>query len=267
MTRGLIAAAFLWATFGAPPAYAAPDPSDLQGWKVERGQYQCSLIRTKGAKFELEVSDSLGTAILFAYRFVPGDFRERPAQIELEPDGNRIASGLSAEWIYGGLVVFNVPTKVLEGLSSSTGLVVSVDGKKKFDFRFDPPGDAVRALDACHASLLRSWGVDPAVLGSLSKQPAPIVSDHPWISRTELDKVATDVMALLHGGGSTILTYTVQPDGRIADCRVVVSSGLPTLDNFACQSFSINGQFNPALGANGQPVAVRVADIVHWAFI
>jgi len=267
MTGVLVAAAFLWATFGASLAYAAPSRSDLQGWKVERGQYQCSLIRTKGAKFELEVSDSLGTATLFAYRFVPGDFRERPAQIELEPGGNRIASGLSAEWIYGGLVVFNVPTKALEGFSSSTGLVVSVDGKKKFDFRFDPPGDAVRALDACHASLLRSWGVDPALLSTLSRQPAPIGSDHPWISKKELDEVATDVMALLHGGGSAILTYVVQPDGRIADCRVVVSSGLPSLDNFACQSFSINAHFDPALGADGQPVPVRVADIVHWAFI
>jgi len=126
---------------------------------------------------------------------------------------------------------------------------------------------AVRALDACHASLLRSWGVDPALLSTLSRQPAPIGSDHPWISKKELDEVATDVMALLHGGGSTILTYVVQPDGRIADCRVVVSSGLPSLDNFACQSFSINAHFDPALGADGQPVPVRVADIVHWAFI
>jgi len=268
MNRIWLAAALLSANLSERPADAAAVPiSGDQGWKVERGTYQCSLIRTKGAKFEIEVSDSLGTATLFAYRFVPGDYRERTAELALQSGGSALAGGLSAEWINGGLVVFNVPKNALDELSGSTGFVVSVDGKKKFDFRFESPGAAVRALDDCHAALLRSWGVDPAVLSGLSKRPAPVRSDGSWISKKELDKVATDVMALLHGGGSTILTYTVQRDGRIADCQVVVSSGLPALDDFACTSFLNNARFEPGRDASGSPVPVKVADIVHWAFI
>jgi protein TonB len=70
-----------------------------------------------------------------------------------------------------------------------------------------------------------------------------------------------------YGGGTTALTYVVQTDGTIGDCRTVISSGLPTLDDFACQSLSRNARFEPALNAQGQAAPVKVADVVHWAFI
>ena len=115
MRRWFIAVALLSANAGSVPAQgAAPGSGDLGAWKIERGAYQCSLVHTEGAKFEVEVSDSLGTATLFAYRFVPGDFRERTAELVLEPSGSVVGSGLSAEWIYGGLVIFGVSTRALE---------------------------------------------------------------------------------------------------------------------------------------------------------
>ncbi|WCT72557.1 TonB family protein [Sphingomonas naphthae] len=53
--------------------------------------------------------------------------------------------------------------------------------------------------------------------------------------------------------GTTGLTFDVNSQGRIENCRITTSSGSPTLDNAACSLVTRRGRYSPALDAAGNP--------------
>jgi TonB family protein len=248
-------------TTGSPAAAKRPKTE----WITERGAHQCSLRNTKRSGFEIELSDSFGHVTLFALRFSSNDFQRRPAVVLLRPSGERFEVPKSgAAWLPGGFAV-DLPARFTDDLARSTGLAIEVNGSKKFDFSFEPPLNDVRTLHACHETLLRSWGIDPHQSASLSKEAVP-VDGGSWITNKDFEKIGTEAMAR-HGGGTTIMTYAVNPAGRVTDCRTVVSSGFPTLDRFACTATTERGRFEPALDASGNPTTQRVADVIRWLFV
>ena len=54
--------------------------------------------------------------------------------------------------------------------------------------------------------------------------------------------------------GISGLTFEVNAQGRIENCRVSSSSGSATLDRTACSLVTRRGRYSPALNAAGQPV-------------
>jgi len=233
-------------------------------WKVERGTLQCSMTKPDNPKFEVEVSDSHSGPSLLAMRFGSSEFLERPGEIVLLPSGKSFTRK-SGMWIPGGYAITGLPDDFLSELAQSTGLIINVDGKKKFEYRFGAPGEGVRTLEYCHDLLLRSWGIDQTRARSLKTPAIPMDEGRPWVRDEEFGAISTEAMAR-YGGGTTVISYTVQTDGRVADCRTVVSSGLPTLDAFACSSVSKRGRFEPAINSAGEPVTQRIADIYRFAF-
>ena len=61
-------------------------------------------------------------------------------------------------------------------------------------------------------------------------------------------------------GGRVGVTFTVEPNGRVTNCRVTHSSGVPELDALTCRLMEQRFRFRPSTDRYGRPIA----DDVDW---
>lgn len=62
-----------------------------------------------------------------------------------------------------------------------------------------------------------------------------------------------DVSRLWPRGGSVAIAFRVQLDGRVTDCKVNRSSGVPVLDQWTCRLAETRLRFRPAKDDQGRP--------------
>lgn len=65
-------------------------------------------------------------------------------------------------------------------------------------------------------------------------------------------------------GGELELTYRVNVDGRVSDCRITQSSGIPALDARTCRLITERFRFRPSRNAAGRPVASYIIESHGW---
>ncbi len=63
--------------------------------------------------------------------------------------------------------------------------------------------------------------------------------------------------------GRTVITVSINTQGRVDSCSVTTSSGFPKLDEKSCQIAQRRFRFKPAL-KNGQPVAASKVMPIRW---
>jgi len=64
--------------------------------------------------------------------------------------------------------------------------------------------------------------------------------------------------------GSATIAFRVNPSGRIADCRVVRSSGDPFVDSMVCDAAVRWLVFDPARDPSGRPIAQDITYTPNW---
>ncbi len=65
-------------------------------------------------------------------------------------------------------------------------------------------------------------------------------------------------------GGKVKFALLVGEDGRVADCTVIGTSGVATLDAQACALLRVRARFQPAVGADGRPAKDAVMGVITW---
>ena len=65
--------------------------------------------------------------------------------------------------------------------------------------------------------------------------------------------------------GSATIAFRVTPDGRMAGCRIIRSSGDPYVDSIICDAATRNMRFSPALDPSGRPIAQDMAFTPVWS--
>ncbi len=56
----------------------------------------------------------------------------------------------------------------------------------------------------------------------------------------------------------------IASDGKIGDCMIVETSGVPTLDATVCILIHTRARFAPAIGGDGKPTRGAIAQRVRW---
>lgn len=64
--------------------------------------------------------------------------------------------------------------------------------------------------------------------------------------------------------GSATALVAVDAKGRVTDCKIVVSSGSPSLDVQTCRLFWTRARFKPAFDARGRPTAGTLIQRITW---
>ncbi|MEH3047762.1 energy transducer TonB [Sphingomonas adhaesiva] len=64
--------------------------------------------------------------------------------------------------------------------------------------------------------------------------------------------------------GTTAITWTINTQGRVENCRVTSSSGSSALDQAACRALQRRARYSPAVDAAGNPIATTQSRRVVW---
>lgn len=67
-------------------------------------------------------------------------------------------------------------------------------------------------------------------------------------------------------GGKVTVVFLVQTDGRVPECDVVRSSGIPRLDALTCRLIRERFRFRPSRDGQGRPVPAYVRETHEWVF-
>lgn len=83
-----------------------------------------------------------------------------------------------------------------------------------------------------------------------------------------LNKIPDREYRRISGGriprGSASIAFRVDPNGRMANCRITRSSGDPYVDSIVCQAAMAHLRFSPARDASGRPVAQDMSYTPTW---
>ncbi len=108
------------------------------------------------------------------------------------------------------------------------------------------------AMRTCLDDLLTQLGVDPAQQGALSRLPKP-ANLKDWSQKVQesypVDMVRAGRSALVH------IRLIVGADGKPASCIPDKQSAETSFGEYACATSMRYARFEPALDANGAPVA------------
>ena len=114
-----------------------------------------------------------------------------------------------------------------------------------------PMHKPLAALNTCIVNLLTSWGVDVEKHKTLSKIVTPIGSPGNWIKS---DDYPTE--ALLSGGQAIVqMRLSVDEMGKPTACHIQQTTRGKGFDDAVCGALMRRAKFNPALDADGKPVA------------
>jgi protein TonB len=64
--------------------------------------------------------------------------------------------------------------------------------------------------------------------------------------------------------GRTTISWTINGQGRVENCRVTSSSGRSDLDDTACRVITRRGRYSPALDQAGNPITTQASRTVVW---
>ena len=64
--------------------------------------------------------------------------------------------------------------------------------------------------------------------------------------------------------GTTAVSLTIGPNGRVSGCNVTSSSGSSSLDSTTCSILTRRARFTPAKDQNGQPISDTTSARIRW---
>jgi TonB family protein len=246
---------------------ATAEPRQPTGpWHVQFDGVQCVALREYGSAskpltFALKPSPSAGVMRIVVVRRGVGDLAQFGETLRF--DGQSITTNaLFSGDETGKLRLTTTDVPMTEFRSHLGTHVIGIEGTAlTATFAVSDLESAVGGLDKCLEQLRERWNIGDQYSTRLATEAAPAggslkgiltPSDYP---RTALyrDQQGTVTMILL-----------IDVDGKVPDCGVDHTSGVPFLDVTSCYFITHRARFTPAIGRDGKPVRSSVKQTVTW---
>jgi TonB family protein len=259
---------FCLALASATAAEAAPEPRAPTGkWNVNFADAQCVAHRDYGTdpgapKLVLKappLGDVMQVAVL------RDAARSQPEQVDstIAVDQNRpLKTSLTMYSPKGSkqrVYLLNMPSAEFAMVRGAKTLSVRSEGLNE-TFVLSEMEPLMKVMDECVADLRRVFniaadGAEPTGLRSrATANIAALFSDEDY-----------PVVAILNGQtGRVKYALLIQEDGRVADCTIVATSGVPSLDSQACAMLKARAKFQPARDIDGKPAKDSVVGSIVW---
>ena len=185
--------------------------------------------------------------------------------VTLLPGDRQIESGTVEHFRYRGdtLYIIWFPSDVLLArLESATSVRVAIERTQLVDLPLGNAAGAVNIMRQCMDDQLRSWGIDPTSLSSLSQRPTPLHA-RGFLGYFSDGDYPDDALRAGHQGAATV-RLNITPEGTVAECTTLVSSGHRSLDTRTCLIFTRRARFRPALNATGAPTSAPLILTIYW---
>lgn len=248
----------------------AQETAPQSRWVVDWAEQRCTLAR-RGMG---EDSPGIGLTSAFSGEYpqilflnLPANMRDLPrsgpVEIVLMPQEDRVTGYVdrSQRVTNDRALIVNVGTEDLAArFARSESIALERNGRRLVQVSYQGADRAIEALRNCSDDLMTSWGIDMAARRALSRLPRGNIAR----SISNYDYPAS---ALREGEqGSVVVRIRVDPDGRVGECVPVSSSGSDALDRGTCHVITRRVRFEPALDAQGNPVAAMMVSRITWRF-
>ncbi len=155
---------------------------------------------------------------------------------------------------------FDAKPDLLPAVTNNQIVTIRFEDRVDIAMRWTDGAAALAALETCHLDLLKSWGIDVALIKAAKVRPQPVGSPARWATNSDYPTAAQRD----EKEGNVIFQLTVAPDGTVANCVVVQSSLVPELDEATCALTRKRAKFTPALDANDQPIVGFYINRIRW---
>ena len=294
-TKGIAAIALLAA---ATPAQAASDAAPLQPssqWIVDYADNSCRLIRSFGEgpqtmRLELRLFEPgehawvvlsgkpLGTLpggqTQVAYRFAPDDRDMKSEGLTGHMDNDTAAaifpvSLLTADARKQAQSETRKDREArarweadwqLDREAQIDTFEVAVSGKRRMVLHIGSLKAAMDVTRQCLDNLVGAWGLDLKVQRSLARAAVPTSDPSRWLNSNDYPT------AMLEGGFNDIVDFRLMVDanGTPTSCDVLTMDSRPEFIKATCDPLMQRARFEPALDADGKPVASVYINTVRW---
>jgi TonB family protein len=259
---------FFLALASATAVEAAPGPRLPTGkWNVNFAEAQCIAHRNYGpgdnpVRLVLKapaVGDVMQVAVLRPARGISAEQVEATVTVD---GGRPLKTNLlmyspkgSKERVY----LLNLPSPEFASVRQAKTLSVRSPGLNE-TFALSQMEPLLKVVGECVADLRRVFnigasGTDPVGLKSRARANLPSLfrdTDYPAV-------------AVMNGqSGRVEFALLIGEDGRVADCTIVATSGVPSLDSQACALLKTRARFEPARGNDGKPAKDSVVGAIVW---
>jgi len=134
---------------------------------------------------------------------------------------------------------------------SIASLDVIAKGKPSLRLKLGSLGKPMAALRTCTDDLLANWGIDLAAHRGLTRPAIPVGSPGDWLTSSDYP----DEPLMARQPGLVQVRLSVGVDGKPTDCFIQQSTRGAGFATTVCQALMRRGRFEPALGADGKPIA------------
>lgn len=123
-----------------------------------------------------------------------------------------------------------------------------------------PLRPALNALEKCTEELLSHWGIDVEKHTNLKRAATPIYPTGEWFSESDYPS------SMLEKGARSIIHFrlNVNEKGMPTACHIQHSNRLKEFDEVVCKVLMKRARFEPALEADGTPIASYHADNIRF---
>lgn len=211
----------------AAPNIAQHDVLNPAGqWRVTTIDSRCVMARQFG-------SGDARTTVAISPDVVTGEAAVALSQVAVGQRNARVTRVL-------------LPAAKLAAMTSDSPITLESKDGQLVTLASDGLADAVKAADTCRASLRQTWGIDDASVAQVAIAATGKLGLEYWERPADPGYDGTlNVMTLL---------LAVDSEGRIADCRVVGSSGSSKIDRATCTAVASRAAFQPAKNSSGDAV-------------
>lgn len=267
----------LAALAGQDATAAQPAPLAPSGkWLAEFNESLCVLSRAYGTgdqKMQLAfkpapADESIEVILVMPYKGVPY-YRSGKVEMTLGPGGTATKGDYRDYTIEADENTVSERRRLLRAwvkpaelgdVTTAKTLAVVFSKRDQWIFELRGTAKAMKVIDECQDSLVRSWGFDPDVLRKQIARATPISPPAKWITDNDYPRGA-----LAAGMRGTVrLRYRVDKTGVPRECTILQSSGSPLLDKTSCELIGKRARFHPALGADGQPQDGLRSETIQW---
>jgi TonB family protein len=251
----------------AAAAAQAPPRQPTAKWVVDFHASQCVAYRTYGTEADplhlVLKKPPLGELMQLSVmrRGTAAAAAQVPATISVD-DGPPLKANML---VFGAkdqklrIYRFNMPSSGFAAVKEAQRLSIRATGLDE-TFALAQVAPLLKIMDECAADLRKTWNVSDGAgerSALATRATANIVK---LFSSLDYPAVA------LERGQSGIVSFALLIDeaGRVADCTVMDTSGVASLDTQTCSVLTERARFKPATGADGKPVKDAMTGRVKW---
>ena len=141
-----------------------------------------------------------------------------------------------------------------------TAITFKKAGGKRYRLEAGSLGPPLAAMRTCVADLLKTWGYDPAVEGSLTRRAMPATKPSTWAKGADFPPSA------LNQGHNGLVRFRldIDPAGLPTTCTVLYRTNPDDFADRSCKLLIERARFSPALDASGKPVKSYYINSIRW---